>query len=62
MGEGKGQGTVMESLFSFSRAFRTLSLHSFLSLRSGFFCAFAVLQTVKVSHIFVFTDVVGFHV
>ena len=60
MEEDKGQGTVMGSLFSFPCALRTLSLHYFLSPRSGFFCAFAVLQTVKVLHIFVFADILGF--
>ena len=62
MGEGKGQGTFMGGLFSFPHTLCTLSLHFLLSLHVGFFCAFAVLQTVKVSHIFVFADFVGFRV
>ena len=60
MGEGKGQGTVIEGLFSFPHALRTLSLRSLLSPCATLFCAFAVLQIVKVSHIFVFANVVGF--
>ena len=52
----------MGGLFSFPRMLGTLLLRSLLSPRMGLFYAFAVLQIVKVSHIFVFADVVGFRV
>ena len=57
--EGKRQGTIMRGLFFSPCVLGTLSLRSLLSPCTGFSCAFAMLQTVKVSRILVFSYVLA---